>query len=86
LFSAVLYSLLSALQDQAYKVTMPPEALNEKLFAGAIKVEVQITKVTENFQLTLNDFTGVNQDLTKEDRSLLQFIDIATSQYAYFHE
>jgi hypothetical protein len=80
------FTALCIFQDQAYKVIMPAEALNQELFAGAIKVEVQIMKVTECFQLTLNDFTGVNQDLSKEDRSLLQFIDIATSQYAYFHE
>jgi len=65
---------------------MPADQLSPNLFHGAKQIEVQITKVTANFQLTLNDLTGVNLDLSKDDRSLLQFIDIATSQHAYFHE
>ena len=83
---AVLMAHCPPIQGQAYKVVMPADGLNQTLFSGAQQVEVRITKVTDNFQLTLNDFAGVNADLTKNDHSLLQFIDIATSQHPYFHE
>ncbi len=45
---------------------------------------VTIRKTEE--QLTLGDLTGINTHLDQENRSLLQFIDIATNQHAFFDE
>jgi len=68
-------------------VILQTDTLIKNLFGRAKHVEVIIKEVREgDIQLMLNDFSGANRDLSKEDRSLLQFIDIATSQHAYFNE
>lgn len=50
------------------------------------KIVIELRPVTEDFQLNVGDIaTAVPLNLADTDRSLIQFLEIATSQYALMH-
>ncbi len=51
-------------------------------FDSCERIAVTVKEVTEEFQLTLDDFSHVMPSSFGIDRSLQQFLEIATSQEA----
>ncbi|KHN84953.1 Germ cell-expressed protein R06C7.1 [Toxocara canis] len=86
----ILYSLSQLGQNDSqgpvrHVVTLSGETLRDLGMAEVEKVEFTVSSVSGEFSLTLNDTSNVSSDLERSDHSLMQFIDIATSQYALFH-
>lgn len=66
---------------QKEKIAVDAGTLDQAIFRGALGVVVELTKVNDDYQLTLDDLTCLRRD----DRSLQQFLEIATSQHAFMN-
>jgi hypothetical protein len=53
-------------------------------FEGFLAVEILLRPVTEDFQLTIGDYSGICSDLSQANNSLAQCLDILTSQHVMF--
>lgn len=65
------------IQRQVFKVD--PKKLDLDL-SNLVKIEFYVSEVLEEFEFTLNDLSHIANRSGKIDRTVLQFIDIATSQ------
>uniref|UniRef100_A0A914R9R2 Uncharacterized protein n=1 Tax=Parascaris equorum TaxID=6256 RepID=A0A914R9R2_PAREQ len=66
-------------------LTLSQEVLQSLEMGGVEKVEFTVSDISGDSGLVLSDIAKISSDLSYSDRSLMQFIDIATSQYALFH-
>ena len=71
-------------QEEAMKFNIPMEHLT--LFEGFVRVELHLRPVTEDFQLTLSDFSEINANLSQANNSLTQCLNILIGQHTLFAE
>ncbi len=65
------------------RADVPELTLDDK----CIGLEVRVKQCDETFELILDDLqSAINQNLANVDRSLAQFLEILTSQEAFFSE
>nr|AEF32758.1 WAGO-2 [Ascaris suum] len=66
-------------------LTLSQEALESLKMGDVEKVEFTVSDISGDSDLVLSDISRISSNLSHSDHSLMQFIDIATSQYALFH-